>query len=159
MSSGTSSTRIAGLGAIFGIIAGLVMGGIGYLLPIPMMMDNPPFFINAMEMWSVSSPVATGWVLLIFTSAVIGAIFGLLTTKVAILNVRTPARAALLGVIAGAVIWLVLFLPVEIPPMPGLFSMGNFLVESLGYNIVFGLVLAMLMWAASWRGTKPVPPS
>lgn len=147
------------MGAAFGLLSGLVVAAIGYMLPVPMMMGSPPFFVNAAMMWNLSSPWTTGWVLHLFTSAVLGGIFGLLVTRFTSLRLGTPLKAVVLGLIAGAVIWFALFLPVEIPPMPGLFSMGDFMAESLGYNLVFGVLLAVLISVAVMRRGKPSEPS
>ena len=148
-------TKGTAYGIASGMAAGLIMAGIGYLLPIPMMKDHPPFFVNAIEMWGIPSFVVIGWILHLLTSAVAGGVFGLLATRFATFGVRTPARFVAWGITIGAVMWFFFFLPVEIPPMPMLSSMGDFLAESLGYNIAFGLVLAGLLSFVTRRSATP----
>ena len=138
--SSYSALKGISFGAIGGLVAGLIMAGIGYSLPVPGMMGEP-FFINSADMWNLSDKVVTGWTLHIVTSLAIGVIFGLLTTRVSTLRATSMAKGLVLGAIAGVVVFIFVFLPVEIPPMPGLVSASNFLLESFGYNLVFGLVL------------------
>ena len=132
------------LGAIGGLIGGLIMAGIGYEVPVPGMMGDP-FFINATDMWKMSDKIMAGWSLHIVTSLVIGVLFGLITARITILRVTSIAKGLVLGGVTGLAAFILVFLPVEIPPMPGLVSATNFLIESFGYNLVYGLVLGVIV--------------
>ena len=83
--SSYSAIKGMSFGAIGGLIAGLIMAGIGYAIPVPGMMGEP-FFINSADMWKLSDKVMTGWSLHIVTSLAIGVIFGLITTRVSTLR-------------------------------------------------------------------------
>ena len=83
-------------GAIGGLIAGLVMAGIGYAIPVPGMMGEP-FFINSADMWNLSNKVTTGWTLHIVASLGIGIIFGMITSRVSILRASSMAKGLVLG--------------------------------------------------------------
>ena len=128
-------------GAIAGLVAGIVMAVAGYVNPVPMM-NSMPFFIAAVHHLKINSPdVATGWGLHIFTSLVIGVIFGVLTAGMAILRTTSVLKGAVLGVVVGVITYCLLFLPIIPGIMTSLWSMSDFMVESFGQNILFGLVL------------------
>jgi len=148
--SSYSALNEMSFGAIGGLIAGLVMAGIGYAIPIPGMMGEP-FFISSADMWNLPNKVVTGWSLLIVTSLIIGLIFGLVTARASTLRITSMAKGLALGPIVGLVVFILVFLPVEIPPMPSLVSANNFLLESFGYNLVFGLVLGATAAGLSLR--------
>jgi hypothetical protein len=148
--SNYSAPKGMSFGAIGGLIAGLIMAGIGYAIPVPGMMGEP-FFINAADMWKLSDKVMAGWSLQIVTSLAIGVIFGLITTRASTLRVTSMSKGLILGAVAGLVVFILVFLPVEIPPMPSLVSANNFLLESFGYNLVFGLVLGTTVAGLSLR--------
>ena len=142
MTSKTSSLgKLASYGAISGLVAGIVMAIAGYLIPVPMMM-NMPFFVAAIHHLKINSPdVATGWTLHLFASLVIGVIFGVAGAGLAILKVTSLVKGLILGLVVGIVTYCVLFLPIIPGIMTSLWSMSDFLVESFGQNILFGLVL------------------
>ena len=86
---------------------------------------------------------------------VIGVIFGVLTMRVTVLRASSIAKGFVLGAVAGLVTFILVFLPVEIPPMPGLVSSSNFLLESLGYNLVYGIVLGVIVAGLTLMTQKP----
>lgn len=131
-------------GALGGLIGGLIIAPIGYAVPVPGMMGDP-FFINPPDMWKMADKVVVGWSLLIIISLVAGTIFGLLTNRVFALKVTSMAKGLVLGAITGLVVFILVFLPAEIPPMPSIAANTNFLLESVGYNILFGLVLGAVV--------------
>ena len=143
-------------GALGGLIGGLVIAPIGYAIPVPGMMGDP-FFVNPPDMWKVSDKVAVGWTLLVVTSLIIGVIFGLLTTKTTTLKVTSVPKGLVLGAITGIAVFILVFLPSEIPPMPGLASNTNFLVESFGYNLLFGLILGAIVAGLSIMTLRKKP--
>jgi hypothetical protein len=153
--SSNSAQKGITFGAIGGLIAGLIMAGIGYAIPVPGMMGEP-FFINSADMWKLSDKVMVGWTLHIVTSLAIGVIFGLMTTRVSTLRLTSMTKGLVLGAITGVVVFILVFLPVEIPPMPGLVSASNFLLESFGYNLVFGLVLGATVAGLVLRTHKTI---
>ena len=130
------------------------MAGIGYELPVPGMMGEP-FFIDATDMWKMSDKIITGWSLHIVASLVIGVLFGVITSRITILRATSVIKGLVLGVIAGFVTFILVFLPVEIPPMPGLVSETNFLIESFGNNLVYGLVLGVIVAGLTLMTQKP----
>ena len=131
-------------GAIGGLIAGLIMAGIGYEIPVPGMMGDP-FFISTADMWKMSDKIVVGWSLHIVTSLAIGVLFGVITARITILRVTGFPKGLVLGAVTGLATFILVFLPVEIPPMPGLVSATNFMIESFGYNLVYGLVLGVIV--------------
>lgn len=143
-------------GAVGGLIGGLVIAPIGYAIPVPGMMGDP-FFINPPDMWKMSDKVAVGWSLLVVISLVIGVIFGLLTVKLDTFKIRSVPKGLVLGAITGVVVFILVFLPGEIPEMPGLASNTTFLLESFGYNLIFGLILGAVVAGLSIMTMRKKP--
>jgi hypothetical protein len=115
------------MGAIAGFFAGVAYGvflgvGWGYIPAIPGRM-------------AAGVPLFTGWVAFFLTSIVLGMVFAFL--------VRKPAWSVPLGLVYGAVLWLVFphtLMPVEVgrPHMVWFPSPAISLAGFLGYGFILG---------------------
>lgn len=134
-------------GALAGLIAGLVMGALIW------MMNDAVIAVAMPALYGLAPPPnpIAGWVVHLFHSAVFGMIFaGLLRTEALADTLGSVTKSAGLGIVYGVVIWVVaaaLVMPLWLqtvgfagaPPFP------NFAVPSLLWHAVFGVVLGALV--------------
>jgi len=146
-----ASTRLASFGALGGLVGAVVMGLLALMMPIPNTGGAPFFVAAAMMMGAGSMAVVGGWALHLITGVVVGAIFGVVVAKVAVLHPRTRARSAGLGLAAGIAVWLVFFMPIMVMLMPALASMPMLIGGSFVAHAIFGLVLGGVTSAGAKR--------
>jgi uncharacterized membrane protein YagU involved in acid resistance len=146
------TSRAIEFGILGGIIGAIVMGGIASMMPV----NGAPFFVAAAMMMRIAggTAVAAGWTLHIITGLIVGAIFGVVTSKVSKLGITRIGRGLGLGAAAGIVVWIVLFMPMMAALMPSLMSMGTIVVGSFVAHVIYGLVLGGVVAGLSSRTTK-----
>jgi DNA-directed RNA polymerase subunit RPC12/RpoP len=133
---------------IGGFIGALVMGGVASVMPV----NGVPFFVAAaMLMGMRGAAIAAGWALHIITGLIVGAIFGVVTTKVSKLHVTSVVRGLGLGVATGVVVWVVLFMPMMARLMPQLLGMPTMVGGSFAAHVMYGLILGGVVGGLSTR--------
>ncbi len=138
-----STSKALTNGAIAGLIAAVVMGVIAYALPVTA--AKVPFFVAVTGMSGAVATVA-GWALNILAGVLIGAIFGIVTTKIQILRASKFIRSLELGAAAGFIVWVVLFIPVSLSVNVLSSSFNASLVgASLGLHVIFGIVMGIIV--------------
>ncbi len=92
-------------------IAVALMGG---------MMGMPAFFVLGAE--AMGMPLATaniaGWVLHFLVSIIVGVVFGVAVVNIRALRPTTVGKTLILGVAAGIVAYVILFVPIMMTLMP-----------------------------------------
>lgn len=128
-------TRRIGIGAVAGVIGGLVFG---VMMQMMAMMPMVGMLVG-------QESVAVGWVVHLFNSAVIGAVYGATLGQLH----HTWGRGAVLGLVYGAVWWVVgalLIMPLSLG-MPAL-QVGQPQVMSLVGHLMYGLATGLVFTAA-----------
>jgi C2H2-type zinc finger protein len=133
---------------LFGLAGGLagavIMGGLAYAIS-QTTIGGDPFFVVAAKLIGFSGPGAWafGWLLHVIVGMIIGAASGVAISRLPRLRTISVGGRLLLGVSAGVIAWVILFIPMVVFLMPQLMSLGSvgggFLV-----NIVFGLILGAM---------------
>ena len=140
----SSASRTLGFALLGGSIGSLVLAGIASMMPV----NGNPFFVDAVMMMGVTGTMASaaGWMMNLVTGLVIGAAFGAAVVYVRRLRADTIAKGLGLGAVAGALVWVVFFLPMANALASSmhmsLMAMGSTMVGGsfLGH-LIFGLVL------------------
>ncbi len=153
-----STSRGVSYGLISGFIGALVLGGIASMMPV----NGVPFFVAAAMLMGVGGSMATaaGWIMHLITGLIIGAIFGVVVTKVNKLKTPNIGRGLVLGAVAGIIAWIVFFVPLASMLASSmhmsLMSLGtSMIVGSFVGHIIFGLILGGVVGATLPRsGSK-----
>ena len=135
-------------GVVYGILGGfigaIILGGVASMMPI----NGVPFFVAAVMMMGIMGSMATaaGWLMHLITGLIIGAIFGVIVTKVRQLQASNIARGLGFGAVAGIIVWIVFFVPMASALASSmhmsLMSMGATMIGgSFIGHLIFGLVL------------------
>ncbi|MGI0078496.1 MAG: C2H2-type zinc finger protein [Nitrososphaerales archaeon] len=140
-----STTKALTHGAIAGVIAAIVMGAIAYAVPVNASGVQEPFFV---VVTGQTGPIGTvlGWALNILAGILIGAVFGLLTTKISKIRANSFIRSLGLGVIAGVIVWVALFIPVSlsVKALSASSSFAAIAASALGLHVIFGVILGII---------------
>lgn len=129
-------------GAVAGVVGSLVQGILGYLLA--QSVGQEIFFVKiATNLGMGDSSVVGGWALHILTGLIVGAIFVSATAKIDFFRLGTTGKAVWVGALAGMAVWVVLLLPATAIFLPGDLGAGDFLVGSLIFHVIFGVVTAI----------------
>jgi uncharacterized C2H2 Zn-finger protein len=125
-----------------GFVGALIMGGLALIMPV----NGQPFFVVAAMLMGLSGTIATaaGWMLHLITGLIVGATFGVPITKVNVFRVTDIKRGLAWGLGAGALVWVIFFLPMMMAS--GMANMlGSTLMTmvlgSFGAHLVYGLIL------------------
>lgn len=129
-------------GAVAGVVGSLVQGILGYLLA--QSVGQEIFFVKiATNLGMGDSSVVGGWALHILTGLIVGAIFVSATAKIDFFRLGTTGKAVWVGALAGMAVWVVLLLPATAIFLPGDLGASDFLVGSLIFHVIFGVVTAI----------------
>lgn len=129
-------------GAVAGVVGSLVQGILGYLLA--QSVGQEIFFVKiATNLGMGDSSVVGGWALHILTGLIVGAIFVSATAKIDLFRLGTTGKAVWVGALAGMAVWVVLLLPATAIFLPGDLGASDFLVGSLIFHVIFGVVTAI----------------
>jgi hypothetical protein len=124
-----SNKKGIGFGAFGGFIAAVVFAGI--ILWMPLVLGFPVgTFLRAIGLFimnpmSTNDPVViplTGFVIILVKGIVVGIIFGIITSKVNRLHTSSKKKGIGLGLVAGIIAYLVLFVPAILTLFPELLS-------------------------------------
>ncbi len=137
----SQTTRTISYAVLGGLAGALALGAVALMMPIPGTGGAPFFVAAAMLMGLGSMSSVAGWTLHLVTGLIVGAIFGVLLTKVARLGLKTTGRALALGGIAGIAAFVVFFIPTMAMLMPALMGMPTMVGGGLVAHLIFGLVL------------------
>src|SRR6266571_120722 len=107
---------------VFGLVGGLVgavaIGALAYTIPPPGV-GGDPFFVAAARLLGLGTASwALGWILHLIVGMVIGAAFGVVVSRIPRFRTIGVGRKLFLGVGAGMVAWVVLFLPLALFVLP-----------------------------------------
>ena len=130
-------------GLLGGLVGAIVMGLVAYTVPVVNIGGNPFFIAAATLMGFGTLSWIFGWLLHVITGMGIGAIFGVVVTRVSRLRNLRIGPALVAGIAVGLAAWVVLFLPVMFLLTPALVSAG-LSSGGLVVNILFGVILASL---------------
>ena len=125
------------------------MAGLALMMPV----NGQPFFVAAAMLMGVGSMAAVaGWTLHLITGLVVGAIFGVVITKVNAFCITSLKRGLAWGLGTGALVWVILFLPLMMAS--GMASMlgstlmtmmaGSF-VAHLAYGLILGGIVGVVL--------------
>ncbi len=126
-----------------GIVGALVMGLLAYAIPAPNT-GGDPFFIAAAKIMGFGNLAwAFGWLLHVVTGMGVGAVFGILVSRVSFLRNRKIGYKIIAGILVGFFAWVVLFIPMMTLLMPTATSVGT-LGSGFLVNVTFGLILGVV---------------
>jgi hypothetical protein len=136
-------------GVAGGLVGALVVGGLALMMPV----NGQPFFVAAAMLMGLSgtTAAAAGWMLHLITGLAVGGVFGVAITKVNAFRVTNIKRGLAWGLGAGALVWVVFFLPMMmISGMASMLgsSLMTLMVGSLAAHLVYGLILGGIVGVA-----------
>jgi len=145
-------------GAVAGVVGSLVQGILGYLLA--QSVGQEIFFVKiATNLGVGDSSVVGGWALHILTGLIVGAIFVSATLKIDLFHLGTTGKAVWVGALAGIAVWVVLLLPATAIFLPGDLGASDFLVGSLIFHVIFGVVTAIAAYMLLRRAIQKDLPA
>ncbi len=155
---GYSVSRGIKAGAIGGIAGSLVLGLLGELAAVSM--GQEVFYVTiAKKLGFGDASVIGGWVLHFIVGMVAGAVFVGITAVVKSLALTTTRKSLWVGLLAGAAVWVVVYVPVTAFLVPADLTSAMFAVGSLVLHMVFGIVTALAAVSLLRRGLKTAAPA
>ncbi len=140
-------SRSVQLGLLGGIVGAAVMGALAYMMPV----NGEPFFVAAAMLMGIGAmATVAGWMLHLITGLVVGALFGVATAKITRFHLSGVPKSIGLGIGAGILVWVVLFLPMMMALMASMIPSGQMplmIAGSFAAHLVYGLVLGGLTGA------------
>ena len=128
-------------GVAGGLVGALVMAGLALMMPV----NGQPFFVAAAMVMGVGSmAVLAGWMLHLVTGLVMGSIFGVAITRVNALRVTNVKRGLAWGLGAGALVWVIFFLPLMMASgMANMLgsALMTMMLGSFAAHLIYGLIL------------------
>ncbi|MDQ6668022.1 MAG: hypothetical protein M3Y53_07330 [Thermoproteota archaeon] len=118
-------------GVVYGGVGGLIasIGFTGIMLWMPIIYGFPPgIFMHALGIFIVSplnDPISIGFaafLIIVIQGIIVGITFGIVTSKIKRLNTNNKKKGIVLGLCAGIIAYLVLYLPVTLTLFPNLLS-------------------------------------
>jgi DNA-directed RNA polymerase subunit RPC12/RpoP len=142
-------------GLLGGFIGAIILGGIASMMPINVGGGmSVPFFVAAVMMMGIKGSMSTaaGWIMNQITGLIIGAIFGVMVTKVRQLQASNIGRGLLWGAVAGFIAWVIFFIPMAnaLASSMGMSLMGmgaTMIGGSFIAHLIFGLVMGGIVGA------------
>ena len=139
--TGNPTFTALAFGLLGGLVGAIVMGLVAYSVPVANIGGNPFFVAAATLLGFGTLSWIFGWFLHVMTGMGIGAIFGVMVTRVSRFRTRRVGPALVVGIAVGLIAWVVLFIPVMFLLTPALVSAG-LSSGGLVVNILFGVILA-----------------
>lgn len=138
-----SAARGLRIGAIGGVAGSIVLGVFAVIGSVTM--GQEVFYVTiARKLGFGDSSLVGGWVLHFVVGIMAGAVFVALTALIRKLELTTLRNSLLIGLIGGAVIWVIVYIPVTIVLVPADLTSTTFAVGSLLLHLVFGIVTAIV---------------
>ena len=141
------------VGAIGGTVGALVLGMLAGLSAF--LLDQEVFYVAIAQKLGLASPQITGWALHFAVGLVAGSLFIAKTTLIQRFALDTRQKSFWLGLLAGIVIWVVVFVPVADLFAPA--DLSNLMVAggSFVFHLVYGVVTALVSLWLIRRSVKP----
>ncbi|SRR5579875_46893 len=140
------NTRAVSASVVGGLIGSIVMGLVSYAIPVA----GAPFFITFTQKIGVPAAPISGWILHLVAGVILGAIFGVFTSSASPLRLDRTYRGAAIGVIAGALIYAIFFMPM----LAGLVLLSSTVPAVVGglflLHLLFGLIMG-IVGTVLWR--------
>lgn len=115
-------------------------------------MGQEVFYVTiARKLGFGDSSVLGGWILHFVVGIIAGAVFVGFTAVIRKLALTTLRNALSIGLIGGAVVWVVVYVPVTLVLVPADLTSATFAVGSLVLHLVFGIVTAVVALSAFRR--------
>src|SRR5919108_389721 len=125
-------------GAIGGTVGALVLGLLAGLSAF--LLDQEVFYVSIAQRLGLASPQITGWALHFAVGLVAGSLFIATTALVQRFALDTRRKSFWVGLLAGIVIWVVVFVPVADLFAPSDLSNVMFAGGSFIFHLVYGLL-------------------
>lgn len=140
-------------GAIGGVIGALVLGllaGVsGFFL------DQEAFYVAIAQKLGLAMPGVTGWVLHFVVGIVAGSLFIATTALIQRFALDTRRKSFWVGLLAGIVIWVLVYVPISDLLVPSDLSNLMFAGGSFVFHLVYGVVTALVSFWMIRRTVKP----
>jgi hypothetical protein len=140
-------------GAIGGVVGALVLGLLAGISSF--VLDQEVFYVAIAQKLGLAMPGVTGWVLHFIVGIVAGALFIGTTALIQRFALDTRRKSFWVGLLAGIVIWLVVYVPISDLLAPSDLSNLMFAGGSFVFHLVYGVVTALVSLWLIRRTVKP----
>jgi hypothetical protein len=140
-----SALRGLKAGAVGGLVGAAVLGVLTGLSAF--VLDQEVFYVTIAAKLGLSSPVLTGWALHFLVGLVAGGVFIAITALLKKFALDTTRKSFWVGLLAGIMIWIVVYAPVADLLVPT--DLSNLMVAggSFIFHLVYGVVTALVsLW-------------
>lgn len=150
-----STSKAVQAGALGGFVGSVVLGVLAAGAAIGM--GQEMFYVTiAKKLGLGDASVIAGWTLHFIVGLVAGAVFVGATAIVKKLALTSTRKALWLGLVAGALIWIVVYVPVTLVLVPADLASMTMTVGSLILHMLFGIVTALIAVTMFRKSLKTV---
>jgi hypothetical protein len=148
-------SRAIKIGALGGIIGSIVLGIFAGLAAVTM--SQEVFYVTiAKKLGLGDASIVGGWTLHFLVGLIAGSVFIGITTKIKTFTLTNIRKALWVGVLAGAAIWVVVYIPVTWLLVPADLTDPMFAVGSLVLHMLYGIVTATVAVTILRKGPRTV---
>ena len=141
-------------GALGGVVGALVLGLLAGISAF--VLDQEVFYVMIAQKLGLAMPGITGWVLHFVVGIVAGALFIGTTALIQRFALDTRRKSFWVGLLAGIVIWVLVYVPVSDLLAPSDLSNLMFAGGSFLFHLVYGVVTALVSLWLIRRTVKPI---
>ena len=150
-------TAIHGLkiGALGGVVGALVLGVLAGVSAF--VLDQEVFYVTIAQKLGLASPELSGWALHFAVGIFAGSLFIATTALIQRFALDTRRKSFWVGLLAGVVIWIVVYVPITDLLVPTDLSNLMFAGGSFIFHLVYGVVTALTsLWLIRRTVIRPI---
>ena len=150
-------TAIHGLkiGALGGVVGALVLGVLAGVSAF--VLDQEVFYVTIAQKLGLASPEVSGWALHFAVGSIAGSLFIATTALIQRFALDTRRKSFWVGLLAGIVIWIAVYVPITDLFVPADLSNLMFAGGSFIFHLVYGVVTALTsLWLIRRTVTRPI---
>ena len=150
-------TAIHGLkmGALGGVVGALVLGVLAGVSAF--VLDQEVFYVTIAQKLGLASPEISGWALHFAVGIVAGSLFIATTALIQRFALDTRRKSFWVGLLAGIVIWIAVYVPITDLFVPADLSNLMFAGGSFIFHLVYGVVTALTsLWLIRRTVIRPI---
>jgi hypothetical protein len=141
------------VGSLGGLAGSVVLGLFAALGSVAM--NQEVFYVTiARKLGFADSSLIGGWALHFLVGVVAGAVFVAVTGWVKVFSLTHARKSVWVGVLGGAAVWIVVYIPVTGLLLPADLTDSTFAVGSFFLHIVYGVVTAIVSMSFLRRSVR-----